>query len=66
VAIEFSRVPITASRMGVHDTAKRAPTDADAPRVLEAESPLLLLYALLVGVIPHLASFLAVLLICDS
>src|SRR6478609_11450891 len=28
VAIEFSRLPITASRMGVHDTAKRAAAEA--------------------------------------
>jgi len=39
--------------------------EADAPCHQRVE-PLLLLHALLAGVIPHLASFLAILLVRDS
>ena len=47
---------------------KRAPAEADAPTQMFAKawSSLLLLDALLTGVIPHLAGFLAVLFIRDG
>jgi hypothetical protein len=52
--------------IATHEAGKvRAPTEADAPAMLEAKT-LLLFDALLARVIPHLSSFFAVLLVRDS